>query len=62
MNSNQQKIQCERLIKAIEDEIDWFIARIQEQDPYKRNLYHTIWLNKRSKLRKIVEEVYENIK
>lgn len=50
------------LIKAIEDEVDWFIARIQEQDPHKRELYHAIWLRKRDELRKIVEEAYENIK
>lgn len=61
MNINQQA-QYDRLIKAIEDEVDWFIARIQEQDLHKRELYHTIWLSKREKLREIVEEVYGNIK
>lgn len=50
------------LIKAIEDEVDWFIARIQEQDLRKRELYHTIWLKKRDELREIVEEVCENFK
>lgn len=61
MNINL-KTQQDRLVKAIENEVDWFIARIQEQDPYKRELYHTIWLSKRSELKKIVEEVYENIR
>ena len=60
MNKNQQQAQCDRLIKAIEDDVDWFIARIQEQDPYKKELYHTIWLTKRSKLKEVVREVYEN--
>ena len=55
-------VDVNKLVKAIEDEVDWFIARIQEQDLRKRELYHTIWLNKRDKLRKIVEEVCENLK
>lgn len=61
MNINQ-KTQQDRLVKAIENEVDWFIARIQEQDPHKRELYHAIWLSKCDKLREIVEEIYENIK
>lgn len=59
MNINL-KTQQDRLVKAIENEVDWFIARIQEQDPHKRELYHAVWLRKRDELRKIVEEVYEN--
>ena len=55
-------VDVNRLIKAIEDDVDWFIARIQEQDLHKRELYHTIWSSKRDKLREIVEEVCEKLK
>ena len=55
-------VDVNRLIKAIEDDVDWFIARIQEQDLHKRELYHAIWSSKRDKLREIVEEVCEKLK
>lgn len=56
------QMEVNKLVKAIEDEVDWFIARIQAQDPYKRELYHTIWLRKRGELKEIVKEVCENLK
>ena len=42
-------VDVNRLIKAIEDDVDWFIARIQED--HTKGSYITIWSGKRDKLR-----------
>jgi len=46
----------EKVIKAIDDEIDWFIAYIQESDSAKKKFYAAMCESKENKLRQIAKE------
>lgn len=53
MNENEIKINIlsgiGQLTKAINDEIDWFIAYTREKDKQKKAFYFTIFLSKQDK-------------
>jgi hypothetical protein len=53
MNDNDIKIKIlsgsGQLIKAIDGEVDWFIAYLQEKDKRKKELYFTTFLSKKDK-------------
>lgn len=50
------------LIKAIDDEIDWFIASFTEKDPKRRLIARTFSNEKRKELKRLAGEAYERFK
>lgn len=51
-----------RIVTAINDEIDWFIASIQEKDPKNRELARFMADKKEQELIHLAEEAYERHK
>lgn len=51
-----------RLQDAIDLELDWFIAYIQEKDKHKRSFYEAMCLSKQEERIKVAKEVYERYK
>jgi hypothetical protein len=53
MNDNDIKLKIlngsGQLIKAIDDEVDWFIAYLQEKDKQKKAFYFSIFKSKQDK-------------
>jgi len=52
----------ERLVKAIDDDLDWFIASFQEKDPQRRALARFMSDKKEDELKLLAKEVYERYK
>jgi len=48
-----------RLIKAIDDEVDWYIASFREKDPKRRILARTIFYEKLKEREQLVKELNE---
>ncbi len=63
---NEQKLKLlediEKLIKVIDDEVDWFIASFQEKDPKKRALALFMSGEKNEELVRLAKETYEQYK
>lgn len=59
-------IEIEQLVskikKAIDDEVDWFIAYFQEKDRHKKEFYHSMFLSKQTKRLETAKEIYEQLK
>jgi len=51
-----------KLIKAIDDEVDWFIASFQERDPKRRALARFMSEEKHKELVRLAEEAHERYK
>lgn len=45
-----------RLIKAINDEVDWFLLYVREKDKNQKRLFYSIYLSKCEQLRRIAAE------
>lgn len=50
------------LTKAIDDEVDWFIASFTEKDPKRRIFARFMSKEKNKELIRLAEEVYEQYK
>ncbi|MFC1727574.1 hypothetical protein ACFL0Y_03555 [Patescibacteria group bacterium] len=50
------------LIKAIDDDVDWFIASFVEKDPRKRAIARYFADRKQNELAQLAKEVYERHK
>lgn len=65
-NFNEQKLSLleniGRLIKAIDDEVDWFIASFREKDQKRKTLARYISDKKEEELARLVKEIYEQFK
>jgi len=65
-NLDEQKLRLigdvERLLKAINTEIDWFIASFQEQDPKRRALARFMSEESHQQLVRLAKEVNERYK
>jgi len=46
-----------KLVKAIDDEVDWFVASIQEKDPERKTLARFMSDKKEEALAKLVKEI-----
>ncbi len=51
-----------KLIKAIDDEVDWFLASIEENDPKRRILARFMSDKKREELARLTKEINEQYK
>jgi hypothetical protein len=51
-----------KFIKAIDDEIDWFITSFREKDPKRRTLARTIFYEKLKERQQLVKEMHEQYK
>ena len=47
------------LTDAIDTEVDWFIASLEEEDKFKKNLYEAVHLSKRARVKKLARRYYE---
>lgn len=45
-----------RLVKAIDNEIDWFLLYVREKDKNQKRLFYSVYLNKCEELKKITKE------
>jgi len=65
-NLDEQKLRLigdvERLLKAINTEIDWFIASFQEKDPKRKALARFMSDKKQEECIRLAKEVYERYK
>lgn len=65
-NFNERKIKLlegiGRLVKAIDDEIDWYIASFTEKDSKRRLLARTFFFEKQKERERIAKEEYERFK
>jgi len=50
----------EKLIKAIDNSADWFIASIQEKDPKRKALARFMSEEKEKVVKQLAKEVYES--
>lgn len=51
-----------RLVKVIDDEVDWYIASFTEKDPKRRILARTFFFEKQKERERIAKEEYERFK
>lgn len=51
-----------KLVKAIDDEVDWSIASIQEKDPKRKILARFMSDKKEEELARLVKEINEQYK
>lgn len=49
-------------VKAIDDEVDWYIASFTEKDPKRRLLARTFYFEKRKERVQLAKEAYERFK
>ena len=65
-NFNEQKYKLLEnigiLIKAINKEVDWFLAYLGEKDKYKKKLYESVYLSKREAVSKLAKKFYDQYK
>jgi hypothetical protein len=65
-NFNEMKLKLlediEKLIKAINDDIDWFIASFREKDSNRRVIARYFSSKKEKELAQLAKEVYEKYK
>jgi len=58
---NRTKIELlqdiQKVVEAIDTEIDWFLIYLYEKDKSKRKIYHSIYREKANKLRNIADEM-----
>jgi len=47
-----------KLVKAIDDEVDWFIASFTEEDPKRRLLARTFFYEKKKEQERLAKEAY----
>jgi hypothetical protein len=61
-NFNERKLNLlqniGKLIRAIDGEVDWYIASFREKDPKRRILARTIFYEKLKEREQLVKEVY----
>lgn len=48
----------EGLIKAINNEVDWYIASCKEKDPMRRKLAKEMFLEMENRLKQLAKEAY----
>jgi len=65
-NINNQKLKLlqniGKLSKAIDDEVDWYIASFTEKDPKRKALARNIFYQKQKERINLAKEVYERSK
>ncbi|PIS13837.1 hypothetical protein COT65_01945 [Candidatus Shapirobacteria bacterium CG09_land_8_20_14_0_10_47_13] len=65
-NLNERKLRLleniGKLIKAIDDEIDWFISSFMEMDPKRRTLARNLFYQKQEERAQLAKEAYERFK
>lgn len=65
-NFNERKLNLlqsiRRLVGAIDDEVDWYIASFTEKDPKRRILARTFFVEKQKERERIAKEEYERYK
>lgn len=65
-NFNEKKLELlksiERLVAAINIEIDWFIASFREKDQKRRRLARNLFYEKRKERMRLAKEAHEQSK
>lgn len=64
INENKLELLSEigKLIKTIDDEVDWFIASFQEKDPKRRTLARFMSDEKQEESMRLAKEINEQYK
>ncbi|EKE12881.1 MAG: hypothetical protein ACD_13C00134G0042 [uncultured bacterium] len=61
-NYNERKLNLlqniGKLIKVIDDEVDWYIASFREKDPKRRMLARTFFFEKLKERERLAKEAY----
>ncbi len=65
-NLNERKLNLlqsiGRLVRAIDDEVDWYISSFTEKDPKRKLLAGTFFVEKQKERERIAKEEYERYK
>lgn len=61
-NFNERKLKLlkniGKLVKAIDDEVDWYIASFTEKDPKRKLLAKTFFIEKQKERERLAKEAY----